>query len=354
MRSPTRKSVFLFALLAWSQCTDIIEFKTDLIYGNLIVNGRITNDPISNVLVLGFTASGDAPQRPVIGATAILHEESGVTHYYQETGNGVYTMAYNGFVAQPGASYILEVNLPNGSTYLSESEKMPEDPGIDSIYFEIETTPVSRNNTIIEDKRINIFVDTRLNSIGQANFLKWDVDEVYKFRETDFPDIFNAIPLPCFIRKMPLNPRITLINATGFTSNFIGKQFVATQTIDYAFEEQHYFNVYRYGLTEKAFEYWRKVNQVANETGSLFDVPMAKFFGNIYNKANPDQKAFGYFEASHIKISRMPIFPGQIGYEQQPRCRLESTTDFSHYPPECLSCQNIANSSLTQPDWFKP
>ena len=60
-------------------------------------------------------------------------------------------------------------------------------------------------------------------------------------------------------------------------------------------------------MTRDAIEYWRKVNILANQVGSIFDTPPAEINGNIKNLNNQDEKVYGYFQTVNETYHRIYI-----------------------------------------------
>jgi hypothetical protein len=121
--------------------------------------------------------------------------------------------------------------------------------------------------------------------------------------------------------------------------------------VDYSFHEKHYFTTYQSSITKEAHEYWRKVDILANQTGSIFDTPPAEIKGNVINVKDTQEKVYGYFQAANQTQDRFYLLPSDFPF---PLLMKSCTYDLSiiEYPSRCLDCLSVRNSSYNRPDWF--
>ncbi len=61
----------------------------------------------------------------------------------------------------------------------------------------------------------------------------------------------------------------------------------------------------QYALTESTFSYWRNLEILNENSGSLFDPPPAAVLGNISNVNNNDEPVLGFFQVSGVSEKRV-------------------------------------------------
>jgi len=122
--------------------------------------------------------------------------------------------------------------------------------------------------------------------------------------------------------------------------------FEADNTNTFVFSEGYYATIYQQSISDAAFEYWSRTNQLINRNGSIFEAPSGKISTNLYNVDNAKDEVFGFFFATESNFRRIYISPEKAGY---PR---------SHCPPiggHSLLCDNCLcwpNSTAIKPDWW--
>ncbi len=89
---------------------------------------------------------------------------------------------------------------------------------------------------------------------------------------------------------------------------------VVSRLVDWSFYEKHYFTLYQSAMTRDAIEYWRKVDILANQVGSIFDTPPAEINGNIKNLNNQDEKVYGYFQTVNETYHRFTLYKEDLPF----------------------------------------
>lgn len=90
----------------------------------------------------------------------------------------------------------------------------------------------------------------------------------------------SAIVLRCTASRPS---RIVLFISEENKTPSIPDSLVVSRLIDPHIQRAHYFTTFQSMLTREAYGYWRKVDVVTNQTGSIFDGPPARVKGNIVN-----------------------------------------------------------------------
>jgi hypothetical protein len=332
-------------------CLSPVDIDTQYDSVHVVITGQISSIPDRNIVNVGRTATSERLPEPVPGAVVTLFDGQGNAFYYYEIRTGTYALL--DYAGQPGETYYLEVRTPDGSVYRSSPETLPESSGeMQSDYQVVKEDVVDNEGTVTSFYYVKTFVDATFESPLSPSYVKWNVEEVYLIIPTNFPDPFGHVPPDCFITQNADPQRITLLNRKDLGGNEINDLLVASRRIDQSFHYKHYFTVYQSALTSQAYEYWRKVNIVANQNGSIFDTPPAEVLGNVFNPDSDGEKVFGYFQAVNQTYSRFYLLQQDTGVFLPEYCDYDFNRPYNSYPSECLDCLIVRNSSLTRPDWF--
>jgi hypothetical protein len=237
--------------------------------------------------------------------------------------------------------------------YTSLPEKMPEGTVLNSVFREIvKEDVVDAAGAFTSKNFLKIYTNSTITS-PENTFLKWSVQEAFLLSPTDFPDPFGITPDPCFIVQNADPQRVVQFDGATIDSESIQGQLVASREVDWSFLEKHYFTTYQSSITKEAFEYWRKVNILANQTGSIFDTPPAEITGNIASTNNSSEKALGFFQVVNQSYQRFVLYPTDLPFRiLYGKCDFDGSYDPNHYPYRCIDCTSVLNSNFTRPDWF--
>lgn len=341
---------FLFLLGCLSQ----IDLGIGPIAGRLVVSGQVSTIGDQNFVELGRTAGTSRLPDTIEGASVWLLDEAGNTHEWSEEPGrpGFFTLP--DMNAIPGETYYIRVVLPEGGTYLSEGEKVPEANASGEVYYTIEESEfVDLEGIVTIQHFVNVHTDAIFPETGENVFVRWSVQESYVLRPTDFPDPFGHVPPPCYIIQAADPQRIVLANNNALSGTSIGTLLLSSRLVDRSFHDKHFFTTYQTSLTEQAYDYWEKVDIVSNQVGSIFDTPPAEVSGNIYNGDDPDETVLGYFQAVNQSFTRLSLVPGDIPFTISfQSCQYSELRSPDSYASECLNCLSLRNSSHTRPPWF--
>lgn len=352
MKHIDRHTLLIILLLALvNGCKDPFSFKADASSGQLTVDGGITNLPGPYRLKLGRTQGTARPPGGLSGATIIASNDEGLQETYIEIGNGLYELPGKIIKGTPGRTYSIDIMLPSGAHYQSVPDKLPGVLAEDSAWFELNTiTVVSSEGIPINRPVIDIYLNAELPAAHA--YLRWNIDEVYRFYPTCFPTPFNTCPEPCYITQAVSQSKIVLASTQDLSGNRLRNVHLQQREPDNTFLSMHYFNVNQYALSESAYAYWRHVQQLTEHTGSIFDTPVSNLKGNVFNVSDPKEVVYGYFEAAGSKTIHIGVARGYLPFDLPDPCRFKPGFGTS-YPSSCLNCLSIENSTHVQPDWFK-
>jgi len=335
----------VMGLLLVAGCIQIINFNVRRQGNRLVVEGTITDKGGPYFLQLRRTSNEEKITDPVSGADIDIFDDHGNSEQYIQYERGKYFLPGNTVKGIPGRTYHLEITLADGSKYRSDPETMPMQIAKDSVYYKFDSIKEKGNS--VEKDVIKVFTDTNIpkNTSGKPLYLRWNVEEAYKFTQYDAPDPFNNPPPVCYITDDPNPQNILLYDGSSLDSKNIIGQSVAVREIDNTFYQRHYINVIQYSINRDAYNYWSQVNEVVNSSGTIFDVPPATAEGNVYKVDNSNEKALGYFQATRVDTSRFFLTHADIPFYIPSPCS-------NSLPNECRNCDAIDNSSHQPPFYW--
>jgi len=341
----------VFAVLLGG-CLSPIELETLNLAGVLTVDGQVSNIADQNRINLGRTAETDRLPIPLSGASITLFDDLGNAYSYYEDAMITGSYLLNGFEGLPGRTYHLQIITPSGETYESVPEMIPDVTAqFVTSYDIVHEEFTDREGTILTQPFVKIRCNVTMPSSEKSPYLRWFIQEDFLLSPTDFPDPFNAIPPPCFVSQNADPQTLVLIDAGSINTSTIDNLLIGSRIVDWSFLERHYFTTYQSSLTKEAYEYWQKVDILANQVGSIFDTPPAEIKGNIFRVDNTDEKVLGYFQAVNQSLDRFFLLPDNFSF----RLLMEPCTYYNYkftYPSRCLDCLSARNSSYRRPDWF--
>ena len=364
-------NTFIAFLLLLFGCSQVIDLDVDQVGGELVVFGRISNSTEGNFVKITRTqASGELPL-PVSGATVTLFDDQGNTEPLVERSPGEYTLSGNGLrKGTIGHQYHVEINV-DGQAYFTAPQQIPELLGKDSITWEQAVLEeISDTGTATETDVVNIFVETEIDNLPEEFYFRWDLEEAYTFLGTFLP--LNHFPLSggqiqCYVETDLNEQNIFLHNGKTNRATFISPQLLVSRPVDLSFQTLHYFNVIRSVINEETHEYWRRLDQIVNRQGSIFDVAPAGVPGNVLSN-NDDGRVLGFFEVVAVDTTRLrmtrndiPLFifdpcekVGQAFLElfTVPRDCRQCLVDEKIIPEFCAYCRGLPGITYTRPSYF--
>jgi hypothetical protein len=315
-----KKRLYLFCVLyitfLVSSCVDSIPFPTKSEEGFLSVEGTFHN--LSDTQFVNLYRSkgyGSAPN-PEINAKITVFSNDNKSANYSEIRPGVYAFLPQILRGDIGKRYYIEIKTKDGKTYQSEPETMPEPVKPDSISFSAyDKSELSPSGIETKDRVLKILINTPIKRGNSDAFLRWHIDDSFEFNTLPEcnPSFKNV--LTCYYsRRMPtshlalasskdlLYPRVDALAINEVSLRFFSLQF----------KEIHYWHVNQNAITEKAYNYWKNIDKVSNQVGSLFDVAPAYVKGNLFNVVDKEEKVLGYFEIAAVERIVRPLTIGLI------------------------------------------
>jgi hypothetical protein len=265
---------------------------------------------------------------PVSGAVAFISESDGKTFNFQETGKGLYHIP-GGYNPPPGTSCKLTVAIGN-DLFESDYEVMPHPVPVTGITSRAIVRKVYEDSDPVDG--IGFYVSNSNPAPGPA-YYRYDLEATYKFtvpyEATHYWDGRTQIPTTnreirtCW--KTESIPGIYITSTEGLTANNIvdapinfQSQYGDELTIRYS------LHVTQYTLGPTAYEFWKNINKLVNQSGGLYETLPFRVEGNIHSTKNTTTIVTGLFEVAAVTTERTFV---------------NKPTEFKIIPFECILSQ---------------
>jgi len=272
---------------------------------------------------------------------------------------------------------MLHLVTPDGNVYESGFDELRPAPGIDSIYYEVESDG------------IRFYIDFTYDDEAY-DFSRWVVTETYECHNPDMEAFIwdrdrKIKPLPdtsnyrvCYItRELPEIHSMSL----GYLDFgiYIRKpfSFVANNQLDQKLKHKYSVLIKQFSLGEEAFHYWDELKKTSQEQGFLFDCQPALLKSNIHNVNDESEVILGYFSMAGVSTARgfaekpegldMSLyewycFPvdrgprGPVSISDLPlyfaRAWRDGLSVYAEVEKHCVDCRAYKNSTHIIPDYW--
>jgi Domain of unknown function (DUF4249) len=364
-----QKLLYLFLVINLSfligSCVDSVPFSTKSEDGFLSVEGTFHNLADTQFLTLYRSRGYTSAPNPEIKARITIFSNDNKSAMYNEIRPGVYALLPQILRGDVGKRYYIEIKTRDGKTYQSEPETMPEPVKPDSISFSAyDKEELSPSGIKTEDRVLKILINTPIKQGNNDAFLRWNIDDSFEFNTLpECEPSFKRVITCYYSRKMPVS-RVALVSSKDLLYSRVDAfaiNEVSLQLFSLQFKEIHYWRVTQNSITEKAYNYWKNIDKVSNQVGSLFDVAPAYVKGNLFNVNDTEEKVLGYFEIVAVERIARPLTIGLINRDYGSiRAKEEDPCDnyySSEKYPLCCDCPNYQISgwlnSPQKPTYWK-
>lgn len=331
--------IFLISIaFVFTTCLDEIELAAPKSDDILTVSGNIYNSPGPYTVTLQqsarFSSGADGVFSPVTGGQVKLVDDLGTTELLTELPMGEYVTAEDGMQGQIGRIYHLEIEV-EGQNYQSKPEYLH--PVISPESIDIAVATESRINTagnFVEQEIISFFVNTPLAT--ERSFLKWNAYGIYEFWEIGLDGRL------CYVTEDIDLDKAVVVDSENVEGDFLSKQEVNERIVSDKFSSRYCINIIQQSITEGAYNFWSAVASEFERNGGIFEIPLGKIQGNIYNVADESAPVLGYFSASAVDTIRRMVQAAEVGIPR-PLCR------FNRREEICTNCLLISNSTQEKP-----
>lgn len=336
-------------------CVEEIVFNSDGLTGTLVIDCTLsTGSETQLVQIFRTSRVGQRVFIPVEGATAVLFDQEGQSETAVYIGNGHYRFEEKKVPVKVGGSYYIEIETSPGRKYVSDIETILPVPEIDSLSFSFSIERiVERETRILERSFFNLFVHTTLPENASNTFLKWDVEHIFLVSEIQCSPL--QLLKSCYVNR-PINRNQVYLQEGGtLTGGAAYSEQVAHQELDFAFGEAASFYVSQKSLSPFAAKYWSHVEQVVNNTGTIFDIPPTAITSNLRSLSDPEEQVLGLFSAVDESNKLVIITRGDLGtrFSRLPLCGLPGLPPFNIDTRACCDCSTI-EGTVSRPAYWPP
>ncbi len=249
-----------------------------------------------------------------------------------------------------GRSYTLEIQLNDGSLYLSKSQRIPESPLIDSIF--VQFAEISADNKRQPTTGVEVFASWQ-DDPNEENFYFWQINGTYKIETPDrtSPTICclylnDGFGQSCWVEEN------NIPGATGpFVDNFVdGNQVIGLigfveddgrrfASLEVPPNKQYYVEAEQFVMNEEAFRFFNNIDILSEINGEIFDPPPIGSQGNIINVTDPNEEVVGFFGAFGKRTASTFV----------PRSMLRSIKRHG----SCGDCRIFINGQLEVPEPYR-
>lgn len=239
---------------------------------------------------------------PVQGAQVWIEDNVGQRQNFREdpTRAGIYLPSDVNYVGEVGKTYVLHISTKDQYTYVSTPQTIRAVPPLKRVYREEIIVDDPKFGTVVSGFNILLDMDDppTKGDHYRWTWVNYDYAEYCFLRpEPDGTNTGFGCCTPCWdIYRCYIN-----------CSNVLSDVFVNGKTITrrpihkipYCTED-YYIEVLQRSISTEAYTYWRTVDQLSTNNGSLFDTAPAAVRGNLSCTSHTDQEVYGLFEVADI------------------------------------------------------
>ncbi|MDW3194239.1 MAG: DUF4249 family protein [Cytophagales bacterium] len=366
------QTLFLLLPFLLAGCVSIIEFEGSDKNRELVIYGKLTNSQAYDQgITVKWSDLNTSADLAIEDASVVVLDENDQQYPYAFSAESGKYLPVNSFIGVPGTTYRARITV-NDQIYQSSPQRMPTVGTQDTAYYRVEKELlITDTGAELDQYRVKILTDSRLDASDEDIFMRWDVEQVFILAEVTLPvskfPFFS--PSVCYIHEGYANEDMNLFNGERINKTFLQEQELANVLMDNNFINIRGYGIIQSSITREAMIYWEKVNQVAIRDGSIFEVPPAPVPGNFSNLSDPDQVPLGFFEVTKVDTTGTYVLQGDLPIRfgrsrEVPNCSfpigLLLTVPYGCFscladlgvPDYCLNCSLVPNSTRIRPSYL--
>ncbi len=346
------KKYFYLIFLAFAlwTCVEPFEPEVGAYDSTLVVDGLFSNSEEPSVITL----SRSFPYSEKVGffienATVVIEDDQGGRVQLAEAEPGVYQTDPAVFKGQNGRSYRLLINTPDGNQFESDWEEMKPAPPIDNLYFAVEEK-IPDDPTLRPRPGAQVYISAK-DAENNTRYYRWEYVETYQFGlryppilrvdygsrpgngEDEVVWLFGEEFEGGRCWKTERSTELIIATTENLTQDVVQDfplRFVSNTTSRLYI--RYSLLVKQYATSQAYYEFLRKIQEINQTTGSLFDPIPNEVFGNIRSSDGKDIPVLGYFGVAGVSERRLFInradLPRGFGAPFGPTC-LNDTIDLN-------------------------
>lgn len=308
-------------------CTTPYQYQTNGFEDAIVIEATITDQYKNQEIKLSRTYKLEE-KTPTFESKAIVFVTDDIGNKYDFKETGELYVSLNQFQASPGRQYQLHIRTSNGRSYISTTEKLPQQTKIDKL----EAKAATKNGVIGAEITVNSTDPT-----NNSRYYKYEYEETYKIiapkwyyqkavsvffapgsnpkGRVDFIDRKEEARV-CFSSRKSNELILTNTNqlaqdrVTDFPVRFISSK-------DPIIRNRYSILVKQYVQNLAAHTFFETLKEISNTGSILSQTQPGFFYGNINPVDNPGEKVIGYFDVSSYSEKRLffnftEVLPGQL------------------------------------------
>ena len=343
-----------FVLFSFVSCLDQIEFDGVKKESFLVVDAHISDELGPYTVYLSRSGFDDISGESISDAEINILTDDSERFYFEEIASGTYRSDSVEFIGQIGMAYILEIKLPDGSLYRSDSQKLLPVPPIEKLDYNLNIISfLNELGNIKDQKKVNIIVSMLIPENIDNRYFKWDVSGEYEFREIEgLTDIYietgiGTVLYRCYIQDHLRKGEVSIFDGSKYRGELLNRKEIKSIDLSFKFAFQYCVNVKQSSLSRGAFEYWRAIKESRERSGSLFEKIPSSVPGNIKNVNDLSEKVYGYFYASSVVSDKLFIGGDSIRAPVSPCIVIDPA-----YSAACIECLSLPKSTRQIPSYW--
>ena len=268
----------------------------------LVVDGLITDaeGPHEVRLSRSFPFNENFPA-PETGAVVLVRSDVPAEHLFLEEEPGLYRSdsALRGI---PGRAYQLFIVTSDGEEFQSEWVELKQAPGIDSITHTL--TSLTGGQGPEEATGVRISVSTH-DPGNNTRYYRYEWLETWEIL-TPIASSFYPAEQRCW--RSSLSSEISVATTDHLTADVLtGHPLFVIRTTDNRLAIRYSVLVRQYALNRETYEYWKDLQEVTQNTGTLFDPIPQRVEGIMSHLPEGRIPVLGLFQASGVSSGRIFI-----------------------------------------------
>ena len=279
----------------------------------LVIDGLITNENTSYQIRLSYASPFDSSGtgQPAYASSVNITDDLGNSYSFNDFGNGYYNSDPLQFIGNPGSTYTLHIITADGERYESDPQRLYYGSYNDSVYAEFGYQETLSDITGLKEYShgATILTDIKNGSQTLPHF-RFTTDLLTQYINVVCHPFGSCDDYYCWqLEDANIN-----VNLTGgkYSTNsvYVNKHSLCFINDDLSCFSLIYFQPYmissrtiflnQYVLNNEAYSYYTKIDELIRSEGKIFDPIATQIDGNIHCLSHPENKVFGFFEASTV------------------------------------------------------
>ena len=361
------KIAFLgFVSLSVSTCVEPYDYiYEDSSNPEIVIDGYLSDEEgIHEIRVARVTKLADfngVELDFVDNASVSVIDDDGNKIEFTYSDNGIYVSAPN-VRAMPGKSYKVRVTLNDDRVYESLYEQLPEDQGKPiGLSYKLDSRDIIVNGTLEEEQGVT--VEAEIIKEDNNRFYRWDINHYFIIEADEAPEFTlqnqrheqdTALRF-CFIKDFVTQEVYLHEDISGVASGSY-QQEIEYIRISPKFEYVFVVEAKQLVMPRHAYNYWKEIKSLAQNSGGLFDSSPYSVSGNIKRvdaAADEENEQLGFFGVYNASLDRKFITQSSLGiYKEFAPCQLPIEYTTPHPCEDCRLYEFLENYENNPPSWW--